>query len=563
MNFLVTEVLLLLRNKSSRRNLLIIFWFLLALFTLIFVYTIAFHFLMEREGKEYSLITGLYWTLTVMTTLGFGDITFHSDLGRLFSICVLMSGVFSLLVILPFIFIEFFYEPWMRAHTAARVPRGLSEEYKNHIILTHYDIVTKALINRLNQYKYPYILIVEDLTFALNLYDEGVNVMLGDLNDPETYKKARVNRAVLVASTCRTSSNVAVCFAVRTLNNMVPIITTSEDTSSREVLKLAGSTRTLLLDDMMGQILARRTNGGDAMSHLVGDFDSVRIAEATPASVMIGKKIRELGLREKVGVTVLGVWERGKYKIPGPETLIKEGTILLLAGTAEQLKNYDVLFCIYNVAMGPVVIIGSERVGQATAAALKSRDLDYRIIERDPAKVVDPEKTIIGEATDIDVLKKAGVMEAPAVVITSKNSDVNLYLTILIRHLQSELQIVSRAGTEGNVTAMHEAGTDFVMSYAAMGANTIMNYLKKGDILMVAEGLDLFKVKVPSSLVNKTIQESNIKEMSGCNVVVINNNGSSIVLPKANERIPEDSEIILIGNEESETRFLEMFGKFK
>jgi len=30
-----------------------------------------------------------------MSTLGFGDITFHSDLGRLFSIVVLLSGIFN------------------------------------------------------------------------------------------------------------------------------------------------------------------------------------------------------------------------------------------------------------------------------------------------------------------------------------------------------------------------------------------------------------------------------------------------------------------------------------
>jgi transaldolase / glucose-6-phosphate isomerase len=38
----------------------------------------------EREGREHSWITGVYWTLTVMSTLGFGDITFETDLGRLF-----------------------------------------------------------------------------------------------------------------------------------------------------------------------------------------------------------------------------------------------------------------------------------------------------------------------------------------------------------------------------------------------------------------------------------------------------------------------------------------------
>ena len=49
------------------------------------------------EVKEFSWITGFYWTLTVMSTLGFGDITFATDLGRIYSIIVLMSGIVFLL----------------------------------------------------------------------------------------------------------------------------------------------------------------------------------------------------------------------------------------------------------------------------------------------------------------------------------------------------------------------------------------------------------------------------------------------------------------------------------
>jgi hypothetical protein len=60
------------------------------------------------EGRDYSWITGLYGTLTVMSTLGFGDITFQSDVGRAFSIIVLLSGIVLLLIMLPFAFIRFF-----------------------------------------------------------------------------------------------------------------------------------------------------------------------------------------------------------------------------------------------------------------------------------------------------------------------------------------------------------------------------------------------------------------------------------------------------------------------
>ena len=49
---------------------------------MILLYTVLFHLLMDYEGQEHTWLTGFYWTLTVMSTLGFGDITFHTDLGR-------------------------------------------------------------------------------------------------------------------------------------------------------------------------------------------------------------------------------------------------------------------------------------------------------------------------------------------------------------------------------------------------------------------------------------------------------------------------------------------------
>lgn len=101
----------MLENRTSRTNLRALVNLLLVLTALVIVYSIAFHLLMLREGQDHSWITGLYWTLTVMTTLGFGDITFQGDAGRLFSVVVLGSGVIFMLVLLPFTFIEFFYAP--------------------------------------------------------------------------------------------------------------------------------------------------------------------------------------------------------------------------------------------------------------------------------------------------------------------------------------------------------------------------------------------------------------------------------------------------------------------
>jgi len=77
-----------LQNRASRRNLRVLVQFMATLVVMVTIYSVLFHYLMAWEGREYSWIAGAYWTLTVMSTLGFGDITFHTDLGLLFSIVV-------------------------------------------------------------------------------------------------------------------------------------------------------------------------------------------------------------------------------------------------------------------------------------------------------------------------------------------------------------------------------------------------------------------------------------------------------------------------------------------
>ena len=68
-------------RSSGRRNVRILLRFVAALLGMVTLFSILFHFLMAVEGKDYSWLTGFYWTLTVMSTLGFGDITFHTDSG--------------------------------------------------------------------------------------------------------------------------------------------------------------------------------------------------------------------------------------------------------------------------------------------------------------------------------------------------------------------------------------------------------------------------------------------------------------------------------------------------
>src|SRR5687767_3574175 len=151
MKYLSSQIGFLVAGES-RANLAALLKYFAFLLVLVSVYAVLFHLIMGRiEGQQHSWITGFYWTLVVMTTLGFGDITFTSDVGRLFSIIVLLSGVVLLLVMLPFMFISLFYAPWLEARVRLRAPREVPEGTSGHVIITEYDAIAAGLVARLRR----------------------------------------------------------------------------------------------------------------------------------------------------------------------------------------------------------------------------------------------------------------------------------------------------------------------------------------------------------------------------------------------------------------------------
>src|SRR5690606_927982 len=247
-------------------------------------------------------------------------------------------------------------------------------------------------------------------------------------------------------------------FTVRSVAEHVPVIATANDPASVDVLELAGCTHVIQLAELLGQALARRTVGADAMTHVVGEVGPLLIAEATAARTpLVGKTLRETRLRALTGLNVVGVLERGAFQPARPDLRIGDHTVLVLAGTREQLDRYDELFVIYNVSNQPVLILGGGRVGRATARALAEHDIDYRIVERRSERVRDPRRYVVGNAAELEGLEQAGIRETPTVIITTNDDDTNVYLTIYCRRLRPDVQIITRCSFERNVATLHRA----------------------------------------------------------------------------------------------------------
>jgi K+/H+ antiporter YhaU regulatory subunit KhtT len=121
--------------------------------------------------------------------------------------------------------------------------------------------------------------------------------------------------------------------------------------------------------------------------------------------------------------------------------------------------------------------------------------------------------------------------------------------------LRPDIQIISRATLDRNINVLHAAGADLVMSHSSMAANTIINILTPGKVLMLTEGLNIFRHKVHSLLAGKSLLESGIRENTGCSVIAFIRHGNLHPNPDPSEILAADDEMIMIGTIEAEKSF--------
>ena len=565
MKMLGPQLAYFLDDRETRRNIGALLKFIAFLLGTIMVFSALFHLIMlYDEGQNHSWLTGFYWTLTVMSTLGFGDITFSGDIGRLFSIVVLLSGIVLLLIVLPFTFIRFFYAPWLEAQVRLQAPREAPPQTRGHVVICPYNTVAPGLIERLRLHDIPYYVIEPDPSVAAQLHEDGVSVITGELDSRETYEKVRAAQARLILADSADKLNTNITLTVREIAAQVPILATVEDEDSIDILELSGCSQVLPLKQRLGERLANRVNTGNAEVHEIGRFRDLHVAEFpihnTP---LAGRTIRDTGLREAFGVNIVGMWERGRLVPVSPDTYLSNTSVVVVVGTAEQMLELNTLLVIYDTNYNPVLVIGGGKVGCAATQALKRHQIPVHLLEHDESLrerlAPLPDKLFIGDAADREVLMRAGLQDAPAVLLTTNDDAMNIYLAIYCRRLNPELRIVSRIIHERNIEAIHRAGADFVLSHASLGVEQVFSLLQGHELGVLEEGVELFTVSLPHTLVGRSLVESEIGARTGLNVIGIHQNGHIMTNPLPATTLMRDSELIMLGSTQQRQAFSDAF----
>ena len=211
------------------------------------------------------------------------------------------------------------------------------------------------------------------------------------------------------------------------------------------------------------------------------------------------------------------------------------------------------------------IVCGFGRIGRIMCSELAADNIDFVVIEQDPATIEDIEIQrylyIMMDATSEEALLAAGIMKAKGIA-TAVNSDANnVFITMTAKSLRPDIFLLARASEEKNEDKLVHAGASRVVSPYLIGGRRMAQMLKKPtvvdfiDIAMMGSHLGLMieeaKIGENSNLIGKNLIDSQLRKDYGVIIVAIKKiSGDMIFNPMPSETLEGGDVIVVIGKRE-------------
>ena len=232
-----------------------------------------------------------------------------------------------------------------------------------------------------------------------------------------------------------------------------------------------------------------------------------------------------------------------------------EGRIRIILGRRRLDKKIDRLKNHY-------IICGYGRIGRVLCRHLKRAGIDVAVIEKDPEQITVMDEDgilyIAGEATDENILLKAGIKRAQGLVAALATDTDNVFLVLTARQLAPEIFIMARSSQETAKIKLRAAGANSVESPYEMGAvsmahriirPTVTSFL---DLAFAHKRRDIQMEEIPvssaSELVNIQLKDSGIRQKYNLIIIAIKKSDGSMQFNPSFEAViaPHDT-VIAVG----------------
>ncbi len=238
-------------------------------------------------------------------------------------------------------------------------------------------------------------------------------------------------------------------------------------------------------------------------------------------------------------------------------------------------KNYKVQAAIDNLN-DHVIICGFGRNGKQAAHVLKRHNTRFVVIEQkkeviSEMNVKHSDLHVDGDATHDEVLLKAGILKAKALITTLPFDADNLFIVLSARSLNPGLVIISRASEDNSDKKLKTAGANNVIMPDKLGGGHMAELVLKPDVIefidyITGQGSDNIRLEeitfdnLKEEYQNKTIRDLEVRNKSGANIIGYKTaQGEYIINPSADTKIIPDAKLFVLGTADQIVKLKELF----
>lgn len=203
---------------------------------------------------------------------------------------------------------------------------------------------------------------------------------------------------------------------------------------------------------------------------------------------------------------------------------------------------------------GHTIVCGYGQVGEAVATALVGAKKEVVVIdhrtEHTEWAATEGIHALIGDATDEDVLRRAGIERAEALVSVINSDPSNLYVVLSARGLNPNLKVITRASDESAARKMRRAGADEVINPYQLSGNRIASMMLAPRLSRLLSGgvnsehFTVREVPVAPERVGHTIEQ--LGRETGALVIAVWRGGQP-VRARAGEVLQEGDAVLVAG----------------
>ena len=155
---------------------------------------------------------------------------------------------------------------------------------------------------------------------------------------------------------------------------------------------------------------------------------------------------------------------------------------------------------------------------------------------------------MVGDATEEDVLREAGIEDATAFVSTVQDDDVAILSVLVARELVPDLDIIARVNNSGNENKARRAGADYVLSLPDISGRMLASEVLREEVLSYDRQMKI--VRMPGAeYAGRRLADTSLAEGNGV-VVAVERNGNVVIDIDSDFVFEEGDEILFAGTED-------------